>query len=125
MKVELEFIDVNDRLPEESGYYLAKLPMYITTLYYDDEKRKWFADPFSSIACTESSVTHWAIIDGDWFPEPEEYSPEWFEKEMKRYKKEGTETGHREADRLMCELLRHLGYESGVCIFEEMEKWYS
>ena len=32
---------------------------------------------------------------------------------------------HREADDLMCEVLRQLGYEEGVAMFVEMQKWYS
>lgn len=35
---------------------------------------------------------------------------------------EGT---HRNADALMCQVLRSLGYEVGVEIFEEMKKWYT
>lgn len=36
-----------------------------------------------------------------------------------------TEGKHVVADRLMCEVLRALGYEKGVKIFEAMPKWYS
>ena len=39
--------------------------------------------------------------------------------------KEDIEIGHFEADNLMCELLKDLGYGEGVEIFEEMYKWYS
>lgn len=35
------------------------------------------------------------------------------------------EEGHMEADNLMCELLRQLGYEKGVKIYESLGKWYA
>lgn len=35
------------------------------------------------------------------------------------------ETMHIEMDELMCEMLKSLGYEGGVKIFEKQEKWYS
>jgi hypothetical protein len=33
------------------------------------------------------------------------------------------EAGHSDADQLMCETLRALGYGEGVAIFETMETW--
>ena len=35
------------------------------------------------------------------------------------------ETFHINADELMCKVLTSLGYEAGVKIFENTEKWYS
>ena len=35
------------------------------------------------------------------------------------------EIRHSEADALMKKVLRQLGYEAGVIIFEEMDKWYA
>lgn len=35
------------------------------------------------------------------------------------------EATHSQADKLMCEALRRLGYEAGVEIFEKMELWYA
>lgn len=35
------------------------------------------------------------------------------------------EITHAEADDLMCELLRELGYGEGVDVFEDMPKWYA
>lgn len=35
------------------------------------------------------------------------------------------EDRHIDADKLMCAVLRDLGYSKGVEIFERMEKWYS
>ena len=32
---------------------------------------------------------------------------------------------HVRADELMCEVLRGLGYEAGVKIFEEHKRWYA
>ena len=34
------------------------------------------------------------------------------------------EAGHVEADDLMCELLKSLGYGEGVEVLEDMDKWY-
>ena len=39
--------------------------------------------------------------------------------------KRDAEEGHIEADDLMCELLRDLGYDEGVEIFEIMNRWYA
>lgn len=36
-----------------------------------------------------------------------------------------TETGHMEADRLLCETLRRLGYDKAIDIFESLPKWYA
>ena len=36
-----------------------------------------------------------------------------------------TEGRHAMADELMCELLEAMGYEEGIEIFDDMEKWYS
>ena len=53
-------------------------------------------------------------------------SPKEFCYEMKRLAKDNdTETWHREADDLMCSLLRTFGYEDGVEVFESEKKWYS
>lgn len=35
------------------------------------------------------------------------------------------EIRHIDADKLICNLLKELGYEDGVRIFEGWEKWYS
>lgn len=35
------------------------------------------------------------------------------------------EDKHIDADKLMCKVLKDLGYVKGVEIFERMEKWYS
>ena len=35
------------------------------------------------------------------------------------------EDRHREMDRLMCEVLRSLGYDDGIDIFESTDKWYA
>ena len=39
--------------------------------------------------------------------------------------KRDIEEGHIEADDLMCELLKGLGYGEGVDIFEGMDRWYA
>lgn len=36
-----------------------------------------------------------------------------------------SEVGHGEADDLLCEVLRELGYGEGIDIFESMHKWYA
>jgi hypothetical protein len=35
------------------------------------------------------------------------------------------EAAHWEADRLLCKMLRELGYDEGVDVFEEVKKFYS
>jgi hypothetical protein len=35
------------------------------------------------------------------------------------------ETAHIEADKLICDLLRSLGYGDGIDLFEEADKWYA
>lgn len=53
-------------------------------------------------------------------------TPEQFAAAMSQAAKDrDTESAHATADDIMCELLRELGYEEGVEIFEQMEKWYA
>ncbi len=53
-------------------------------------------------------------------------TPEEFEVKMAQIFDEGdTEEAHENADALMCEVLKSLGYGEGVEIFEEMPKWYA
>lgn len=52
-------------------------------------------------------------------------SPKEFAAAMAEAVNEGPEDGHIEADALMCETLRRLGYEEGVQIFENLKKWYA
>lgn len=52
-----------------------------------------------------------------------------FERKMKDIVEEcshtrDTEKAHRDADKLLCEVLNSLGYSAGVDIFERMGKWY-
>ena len=35
------------------------------------------------------------------------------------------ESNHGDADNLLCEVLTSLGYDEGVKIFEQMDKWYA
>ena len=54
-------------------------------------------------------------------------TPEEFEKEMQElYDNQGgnEEVFHVEADRLLCKLLKELGYEKGIEIFENADRWY-
>lgn len=51
-----------------------------------------------------------------------------FEKEMKKLQKkykDDTETLHSTMDDLMMKTLIDLGYDKGVSIFKQQEKWYS
>lgn len=55
-------------------------------------------------------------------------SPEEFTKEMREcFPAEGydEEGAHSAADHIMCDLLRELGYNEGVEIFEKADKWYA
>lgn len=55
-----------------------------------------------------------------------EFSAKGFVNEMRRINRDDdTEMAHILADELMCKLLRELGYNEGVEIFEKMGKWYS
>ena len=57
----------------------------------------------------------------------EPMTPEKFASEMRKLdNREGDiEKQHGQADALMCEVLRSLGYGKGVKFFEEMHKWYA
>lgn len=35
------------------------------------------------------------------------------------------EVAHTEADKLICQLLKELGYEEGAAVFEEANLWYA
>ncbi len=35
------------------------------------------------------------------------------------------EATHSQADDLLCEMLRQLGYGAGVIVFKDMDKWYA
>ena len=61
-------------------------------------------------------------------------SPEEFYKKMQYYKDleekctsvfYNKEDMHRIMDDLMCEILSSLGYENGIKVFQDAEKWYS
>jgi hypothetical protein len=53
-------------------------------------------------------------------------TPEQFKRQMEKLNTGGDiEAEHSLADRLMCEVLRELGYGDGVELFEKMEKWYA
>ena len=51
------------------------------------------------------------------------FSPLEFKEKMKEIAK-FEEEGHRPADKLMCEVLKELGFKEGIEIFENMDKWY-
>jgi len=54
-------------------------------------------------------------------------TPDEFSLRMKSLLRSGAdiEVRHLEADHLLCEALRRLGYGEGVSTFEEMDKWYN
>ena len=53
-------------------------------------------------------------------------TPQEFAEKMRKYaRNHDTEDGHARADALMCTVLASLGYQEGVKIFEEMERWYA
>ena len=58
-------------------------------------------------------------------------TPEEFKNEMQKISNQlgknhcDEEITHAEADDLMCNLLRELGYGEGVDVFEDMPKWYA
>ena len=52
-------------------------------------------------------------------------TPEEFAQRMHDVLFQGPEEGHHEADDLMCQVLRELGYGAGIDFFERMGKWYA
>ncbi len=53
-------------------------------------------------------------------------TPEQFKSRMQEIASDvDIEMSHYNADDLMCEVLKELGYGEGVKIFEEMAKWYA
>lgn len=53
-------------------------------------------------------------------------TPAEFEDKMKTISSNSDmDLAHRAADELLCDALCDLGYESGVKIFKEMNKWYA
>lgn len=53
-------------------------------------------------------------------------TPEEFETSMNLLNMQrDTETFHRSADNLICEVMKTLGYEKGIEIFQKRHKWYS
>lgn len=61
-----------------------------------------------------------------YFDEFEKITPDVFENIMEGIASSNDkELRHSHADDLMCEVLRQLGYEKGVEIFSDMERWYA
>lgn len=55
-------------------------------------------------------------------------TPKEFEKEMKKIienKSKDTEYVHLKMDELMCKVLEGLGYQKGVSLFKNTERWYA
>ena len=53
-------------------------------------------------------------------------TPEEFRNAMMGHKEnDDVEDAHKDADVLMCKVLRSLGYAEGVEVFEKMQKWYA
>jgi hypothetical protein len=52
-------------------------------------------------------------------------SPKEFADRMRACRSPDKEVQHCDADDLMCEVLRQLGYAEGVEVFEDMDKWYA
>ena len=54
---------------------------------------------------------------------PEEFLKQMLE--LKAKNESSPETMHEEADELLSDMLRELGYGEGVDVFDSMEKWYA
>ena len=53
-------------------------------------------------------------------------NPNEFHQQMLEISREPDVEGrHSEADRLLCQVLRQLGYGTGVDVFESMKKWHA
>lgn len=50
---------------------------------------------------------------------------EFYEKMLELQKLNDEEMSHIKMDDLMCDVLKFLGYEKGVEIFDSTDKWYS
>ena len=61
--------------------------------------------------------------------EVREMNPQVFYEKMKRLRGDNDdydkELTHDAMDNLMCEVLTELGYEDGVKVFQETDKWYA
>lgn len=70
-----------------------------------------------------------SIVDGKMDACP--LTPEDFKEQMEEIAHSGQaryydcEPRHRDADMLMCNVLRSLGYGDGIDVFENMGKWYA
>ena len=56
---------------------------------------------------------------------PEEFLQAMGELSLYEYGMGNLADQHLKGDRLMCKLLKQLGYSEGVKLFEDMGKWYS
>ena len=54
-----------------------------------------------------------------------EKEKEMFEKKLIVCDDEDEETGHGNADEILCDILRRMGYRRIVRLFERLPKWYS
>lgn len=54
---------------------------------------------------------------------PEEFAAAM--REIARTTRGDIEIAHALADKLLCDLLRALGYEQGIEVYEELPKWYA
>ena len=52
-------------------------------------------------------------------------TPDEFREKMIAAQSADAEVAHSKMDELMCELLRELGYGSGVDVFDYQERWYA
>lgn len=75
--------------------------------------------------CEGEPIWAWTLIEYRIRPY-DKYTPEWFAEEMAKLAQDDDMEGrHVNMDNLMCELLRHLGYEAGVNIFDATDMWYA
>lgn len=58
----MNWINVNDRLPDNIGRYLAVVNGKTTMLYYDPEMNLWYEE---DTEYSTEGVSHWALL-----PEP-------------------------------------------------------
>ena len=55
----------------------------------------------------------------------EKISPEEFERRMRECESGDYEVAHARMDELMCQVLRDLGYGTGIDVFDQQDKWYA
>ena len=77
--------------------------------------------------CRDCHISEYGVFSG-WERKLDPMTPEKFKFEMNELATSSSldkEDRHRKMDALMCEVLRSIGYDDGIDIFEATNKWYA